>query len=98
MPRASRLLVAVLVRLHRSDADETRDEARRLLRDWEVEREAGRADGMAIVVNLKESGPNHGVAAIQVGRGLRDGNLPKREVERIWKDEIGRRRPATTPA
>jgi uncharacterized membrane protein YgcG len=80
--------VAVLVRFHRSDADETRDEARRLLRDWEVEREAGRADGVAIVVNLKESDPGHGVAAIHVGKGLRNGNLPKREVERIWRDEM----------
>lgn len=80
--------VAVLVRFHRSDADETRDDARRLLGEWEVEREAGRADGVAIVVNLKEGDPKHGVAAIHVGKGLRNGNLPSREVERIWRDEM----------
>ncbi|HYN42214.1 MAG TPA: TPM domain-containing protein, partial [Thermoanaerobaculia bacterium] len=80
--------VAVLVRFHRSDSDDTRAAARRLLSEWEVEREAGRADGVAIVVNLQESDPNHGAAAIHVGRALRDGNLPPREVERIWRDEM----------
>lgn len=80
--------VAVLVRLHGSDADETRDDAVRLLREWDVEREAGRADGVAIVVNLKKSDKNHGAAVIHVGKGLRNGNLPSREVERIWRDEM----------
>lgn len=80
--------VAVPVRFHRSDADETSDEARRLLREWEVEREAGRADGVAIVVNLKESDPSHGVAAIHAGKGLRNGSLPSREVARIWRVEM----------
>jgi uncharacterized membrane protein YgcG len=80
--------VAVLVRFHDSDFDGTREDARRLLKDWEVEREAGRADGVVIVVNLRESDPGHGAAAIHAGKGLRDGRLPSREVERIWRDEM----------
>lgn len=80
--------VAVLVRFQNSDSDETREDARRILKEWEVEREAGRADGVVIVVNLKEGDPRHGAAAIHAGKGLRNGSLPPREVERIWRDEM----------
>ena len=78
--------VAVLVRIEPSDVDDTRTDARRLLSEWRVEREPGRADGVAIVVNLRKGDPKHGAAALQVGKSLAAGKVPTEEVERIWKE------------
>lgn len=79
--------VAVLVRIESADSDETRSDARRLLREWGVETAPERADGVAILVNLRK-GDRHGSAAIEVGRGLARGRLPSREVERIWRESM----------
>lgn len=80
--------VAVLVRFDRADSDETRSDARRLLEEWGVESAPERADGVALVVNLREGDSRHGSAAIEVGKGLARNRLPSREVDRIWREAM----------
>lgn len=80
--------VAVLVRFERADSDETRSDARRLLGAWGIESGPKRADGIAVLVNLRKDDARHGSAAIEVGKGLSRERLPSREVDRIWREAM----------
>ena len=79
----------VYLRAHDADEDETQEDARDLMAAWGVESAPGARDGFVVFLNLDPDDTRHGQAAIFAGeRHYQEGNLPQRELERIFDDEM----------
>lgn len=79
----------VFLRAQDADDEETQRDARDLAEAWGVESAPGARDGVVIFLNLDPDDTRHGQAAIFAGERHYDGgNLPQRELERIFEDEM----------
>jgi uncharacterized membrane protein YgcG len=79
----------VYLRAHDADEDETQEDARDLMAAWSVESAPSARDGVVIFLNLDPDDTRHGQVALFAGeRHYQDGNLPERELARIFEDEM----------
>ena len=79
----------VVVYLQAKDAsyDATEQDAKDLMDQWDVESAPNARDGLVIFVNLKPNDLKHGQVALFAGQKHYDGgNLPERELKRIFND------------
>ncbi len=77
----------VVVYLQRRDASsaQTQQDARSLMDAWNIESRPQAKDGLVLLLNLKPSDRAHGQVALYAGRSLARGNLPQRELDRIYR-------------
>ena len=79
----------VYIRARDADNDETQEHARDLLAAWGIESAPGARDGLVIFLNLDPDDTRHGAVALFAGqRHFDGGNLPERELQRIFDDEM----------
>jgi uncharacterized membrane protein YgcG len=79
----------VYLRARDADEDETLADARDLMAAWSIESSPGARDGVVIFLNLDPDNTHHGQAALFAGeRHVKSGNLPERELQRIFDDEM----------
>lgn len=81
--------VIVYLRVRDADYDDTERDASDLMEAWDVQSARDARDGVVIFFNLKPGDTRHGQVALFAGqRHYRDGNLPERELRRIFEDEM----------
>ncbi|MFN8536418.1 MAG: DUF2207 domain-containing protein [Thermomicrobiales bacterium] len=81
--------IVVFLRVRDADYDETEQDARDLMGAWDVQSAPDARDGVVIFLNLEPGNTRHGQVALYAGqRHYRDGNLPERELKRIFEDEM----------
>jgi len=80
--------VVVYLRTRPADQAATQKDGRDLMQAWNVESSKGARDGLVIFLNLKPSDPHHGQAALIAGQKQVHGNLPERELQRIFDQEM----------
>ncbi|MFN8542336.1 MAG: TPM domain-containing protein [Thermomicrobiales bacterium] len=79
----------VYLRAKNADEDDTQRDARDLMAAWSVESAPGARDGVVIFMNLDPKNTRHGQLALFAGeRHYQHGNLPERELQRIFDDEM----------
>jgi uncharacterized protein (TIGR04222 family) len=66
-----------------TDYDQTVQDARDLMDEWDIQSAPDARDGVVIFFNLQPDDLEHGDYALVVGATLLDGNLPQRELDRI---------------
>ena len=77
--------VVVYLRAKDANQDDTMRDARALMDTWNVQSAQDARDGVVIFLNVKPNDLRHGQAAIWAGaRHTQNGNLPQRELERIY--------------
>ncbi len=77
--------VVVYLQAKSANYDDTEQDAKDLMDQWDVESEPGAKDGLVIFFNLKPSDLHHGQVALFAGQTHYDGgNLPERELQRIY--------------
>jgi len=67
----------------KTDYDETVDDARNLMDEWDIQSAPDARDGIVLFFNLEPDDLEHGDYALVAGASLLDGNLPQRELDRI---------------
>lgn len=78
----------VYIRADDRSADETMDDAKSLMADWDIESSPGAKDGFVVFINLKPGDLEHGSAAIYAGKSLHARSLPQYELDRIYHDQM----------
>ncbi len=79
--------VVVYLQAKSASYDQTEQDAKDLMDQWDVESTSGAKDGLVIFLNLKPGDLHHGQAALYAGQTHYDGgNLPNRELRRIFSD------------
>jgi uncharacterized membrane protein YgcG len=95
--RATRVVQAgapIIVYLRARDAsyDQTLQDARDLMNQWDVESRVGAHDGVVFFFNLNPNDLRHGEAALYAGAKHYDGgHLPQQELQRIYDDTMAPR-------
>lgn len=81
--------VIVYLRVRDADYDDTERDARELMAAWDVQSAPDARDGVVIFLNLKPGDTRHGQVALYAGQHhYQGGNLPERELRRIFEEEI----------
>ncbi len=73
----------VYLQARETNVDETIDDARGLMDEWDVQSATGARDGVVIFFNLEPDDLEHGDYAVVAGESLIEGNVPQRELDRI---------------
>ncbi len=77
--------VVVYLQAKSANYDDTEQDAKDLMDQWDVESTPGAKDGLVIFFNLKPDDRHHGQVALFAGQTHYDGgNLPERELQRIY--------------
>lgn len=81
--------VVVFLQQKDADYDETEDDARNLMDTWDIQSAPDAHDGLVFFFNLDPDNPRRGEVALFAGEKHYDGgNLPERELRRIFNDEM----------
>lgn len=81
--------VVVYLRVRDASYEETERDASALMEAWDVQSGQDRRDGVVIFLNLKPGDTRHGQVALFAGqRHYQGGNLPERELRRIFEGEM----------
>lgn len=81
--------VIVYLRAQDADYDDTERDARELMEAWDVQSAPDARDGVVLFLNLQPGDTKHGQVALFAGeRHYKNGNLPERELRRIFEDEM----------
>lgn len=78
----------VYLREREATYEETEEDARELMDEWDFESSSGARDGLVVFLNLDPENPRHGQVALYAGRELVDGPLPRSELRRVSDDEV----------
>jgi len=73
----------VFLQARDTDYDETVEDARNLMDEWDIQSAPDARDGVVIFFNLQPDDLEHGDYAVVAGASLIDGNLPQHELDRI---------------
>lgn len=79
----------VYIQTKQASQDETQQDAADLMAAWAIESSPGAKDGLVVFFNSDPDNPGHGEVALYAGQTLYDGgNLPERELRRIFDDAM----------